>query len=68
MGRKRTNSEDDAIAWADMRPVNLKVTPSHHKLLRRVAAELEMSMSTYAAGILVERIEADAVRLGIRAS
>jgi hypothetical protein len=68
MGRKKIVAATEPVAYSDMRGVNLKLAPVHHKLLRRVSAELEMSMSTYTAKALIERIEADAVRLGIRAS
>jgi hypothetical protein len=68
MGRKKMEIMGDPASSADMRGVNLKLSKPYHRLLRRVAAELDVSMTHYAASALIKQIEADSARLGIRDS
>lgn len=64
MPRKQVATEEESIPDGDKRQVNAKLSPALHKVMRRIAAEDEVSMSVYVSRIVARAVREDAARRG----
>ena len=60
MARKKVEGEMPQIAEPKAKPVRLDLTPEDHHLLRRKAADANMSMAAYARMMLVKILKGGA--------
>ncbi len=63
---KEKEPETPATAEPKTKPVRLDLPPRAHRLLRRVAADEEKSMASYAREVLEKHLEEEAKRRGIK--
>lgn len=54
MARKKVEDKMPATAEPKVKPVRLDLTPEDHHLLRKKAADANMSMAAYARAMLVK--------------
>jgi hypothetical protein len=54
MARKKVEGKMPATAEPKVKPVRLDLTPEDHHLLRRKAADANMSMAAYAKSMLLQ--------------
>jgi hypothetical protein len=60
MARKKVEATVPAIAEPKTKPVRLDLTPEDHHLLRKKAADANMSMSAYAKSQLLKLLKGTA--------
>lgn len=60
MARKKVGEKMPATAEPKAKPVRLDLTPEDHHLLRRKAADANMSMAAYARSMLLQILKGKA--------